>query len=74
MLHFSAQNLQEQISRLRAELKVQPGGGGAILGAWSDLSCVPSILQDEIGKVQSGGRLDLNLEKSRNTEEVRDSL
>ena len=73
MLHFSAQNLQEQISRLRAELKVQPDGG-AILGAWSDLSCVPSILQDEIGKVQSGVRLDLNLEKSRNTEEVRDSL
>lgn len=34
------------------------------------LTCVPSILQDEIGKVQSGVRLDMNLEKSRNTEEV----
>ena len=40
------------------------------------LTCVVCllILQDEIGKVQSGVRLDMNLEKSRNTEEVSDCL
>lgn len=65
-LHFSAQNLQEQISRLRAELKVPRSA--TIPGVWCDLCS--STIQDEIDKVQSGVRLDMNLEKSRNKEEV----
>jgi len=41
-----------------------------VLAAYDTSASPSSFLQEEVGKVQSGVKLDMNLEKSRNKEEV----